>query len=108
MQRRHRISKFDHLSGILKKISLNFAPKFGSDRIKLINNWNNIIGDEFAKYSYPYKITKAKVGDTLTIVVNNAPAASMISFTQNLLIEKINIYFGYKLIHSIKIIIKQV
>ena len=106
MQRSKKISRLDPLADILKRISGNFVAKFGNDRIKLINDWETIIGLEFAKCSYPYKIVKLNENNSLTIIVNNSSAATMISFTQGLLIEKINAYFGYKMIDKIRIIIK--
>jgi len=106
MQRRYSVSTLRPLDNILRNICNKFADKFGGDRIKLINDWNIIIGSEFAPFTYPIKLNFEDKKKLLTIGASNSSAATMLSLTQGLVVERVNSYFGFKLIDQIKIVIK--
>ena len=105
MQRSNKFSNLENISSILRGITSKFASKFGDERIKLINDWD-IVGLEYAKYSYPLKVIKYSDNMVLNICVTNSSVATMISFSSGVLIERINTYFGHKVIDKIKIIVK--
>ncbi|MBK67035.1 MAG: hypothetical protein CMP22_02760 [Rickettsiales bacterium] len=77
---------------------------------QLIQNWSSIIGAEKAKLATPINISFAKskrVNETKTeatlVILVNSANATVLQHEQNLWIEKINLFFGYRAVGSIKI-----
>lgn len=103
MQRSSRHSTLKPLSGIIKYITGPLGKRFGAERVKIIFEWELIIGSEIAKFTTPCKIVATREKKILIIISNNSSAAAMLSFTQNLITEKVNSYFGYQVIDGIKI-----
>ena len=103
MQRSSRPSTLKPLSGIVRFITNGLGQKFGSERVKIIFEWELIIGAEIARFTSPHKIISENGKRVLIIFSSNASAAAMLSFTQNIITEKINGYFGYSVIDGIKI-----
>jgi hypothetical protein len=103
MQRRYKISTLRPISGIVKYLANSFSDQFGLERVKIVFEWESIIGLEISKFTSPNKIITQDNKKILLITATNSPAAAMLSFTQNLITSKINEYFGYKVIDSIKI-----
>lgn len=75
---------------------------------KLISEWGSIAGAEIASKAVPVEIkyskdSRDKNKAILHIAVNSADSLD-ISYQKNLLIERLNIFFGYPAIKDIKII----
>lgn len=74
---------------------------------EIIVNWQKIVGAKFCTKTTPLKITTSKQGgkniNILHIRAENSSASMEISYQQELIIERIAIYIGYKAIHKIKI-----
>ena len=73
----------------------------------LLTNWKHIIGEELARYSLPQKLTFRKDERTdgcLTIAVLSGAFAMEIRQNEPRILDKINIYFGYKAVSKLKII----
>ena len=84
------------VKGILKKNGYNYS--------EIIAKWNMLVGKDIASCSYPKSI-KMKKGDsngTLILAIKRGDEIN-IEYSKSEIINKINSYFGYKLINEIKI-----
>lgn len=100
------------LSSFLPKITEQTLGKKGLLHAKLLTNWKEIIGHDRARYCQPSAIdfkpaAKEKggkfIGAKLTIASTSA-FAPMLEMERDLLRERINRYFGYNAIHSLRIV----
>ena len=84
------------VKGILKKNGYNYS--------EIITKWNVLVGKEISKYAYPKSI-KMKKGDSNGILVLSIKRGDEINveYSKNEIINKINSYFGYKLVNEIKV-----
>ncbi|MBI04952.1 MAG: hypothetical protein CMI96_03940 [Pelagibacteraceae bacterium] len=99
------------LNESLKKINKNYAMKYGKLEYLILLKWSEIVGSFFAQHSEPEKIIriKEKLNEFEETIYNNflyvnvSPAAALeFEHFKDKIIEKINGYFGYKVITSIK------
>ena len=84
------------IKGILKKNGYNYS--------EMISKWSLLVGEDISKKSYPKSI-KMKKGDTngtLIVAVKRGDEID-IEYSKKKIIDKINSYFGYKLINEIKL-----
>ena len=84
------------IRGILKKNGYNYS--------EIISKWNILVGDEISKCSYPksIKMTRGNSKTTLEIGVERGNEI-IIEYSKKEIINKINSYFGYKLINEIRL-----
>ena len=84
------------LKGILKKNGYNYS--------EIISKWNMLVGKDIAQYAYPKSI-KMKKRDSHGILVLAIKRGDEINveYSKKNIIDKINSYFGYRLISEIKI-----
>ena len=84
------------LRGILRKHGYNYS--------EIISKWNILVGDEISKCSFPksMKMTKGSSSTTLEIGVERGNEI-IIEYSKKEIINKINSYFGYKLINEIRL-----
>lgn len=97
----------DGLSPIIKKL---LGGK-GLVQIELLAEWKNIIGEEMASYTILQKIDykKGSRSDGVALIaVSDGAFALEVSQQKNTIIEKINVYFGYKAVADIRVIINDV
>ena len=96
----------------VKKINKNFTSKFGKLEFIIHSNWPNIVGSYFTDYSQPNQITRVRdfendLGETVYkgyLNVSVAPAAALeFQHFKDIIIEKINSYFGYKAVMDLRI-----
>jgi len=82
------------LKGILKKNGYNYS--------EIISKWNILVGDEIASMSFPKSI-KMRYGDKNGILILGIKRGDEINieYSKKNIIDKINSYFGYKLINEI-------
>ena len=81
---------------ILKKNGYNYS--------EIINKWSKFVGKEISSFSYTKSI-KMKKGDTngtLIIAVKRGNEINL-EYSKKKIIDKINSYFGYKLIDSVRL-----
>ena len=85
------------IRGILKRNGYNYS--------EIISKWNILVGDEISKCSYPksMKMAKGDSGTTLVIGVERGNEI-IIEYSKKEIINKINSYFGYKLINEIRLL----
>jgi len=84
------------LKGILKKNGYNYSA--------IISKWNVLVGKDISDCAYPKSI-KMKKGDsngTLVLAIKRGDEIN-IEYSKREIIDKINSYFGYKLINEIKL-----
>jgi hypothetical protein len=70
-----------------------------------LDNWRYIVGDELFKVCYPksFKSSNKLSGSILIIMVKRGHEVDM-EYSKNLIIEKINKFFGYNVVEKIKLI----
>ena len=84
------------LKGILKKNGYNYS--------EIISKWNILVGKDISDCAYPKSI-KMKKGDsngTLVLAIKRGDEIN-IEYSKREIIDKINSYFGYKLIDEVKL-----
>ena len=84
------------IKGILKKNGYNYS--------EIISKWNILVGKDISDCAYPKSI-KMKKGDsngTLVLAIKRGDEIN-IEYSKREIIDKINSYFGYKLINEIKL-----
>ena len=88
----------DTLPKNVKKI-LN---KKGYAYSEILNRWNYLVGNKISKVSYPktFKPSGKNKPGTLLVSVQRGNEID-IEFSKNNIIEKINSYFGYKILNNI-------
>jgi hypothetical protein len=73
---------------------------------EMLINWHRIVGEEIAEATLPRSIFSAREKgrqiNILYININNAAYGLKIAYQQEIIIEKIAIYFGYKAVHKIR------
>ena len=87
---------------ILKKCEKGYISKI---EIRLFLNWNTIVGEEIYKLTKPKKLLFLDNTNTgiLYVTVNSGGAAINIQYIIPIIIEKISMFFGFKVVSKIKI-----
>ena len=82
--------------GILKKNGYNYS--------EIISKWNFLVGKDVANCCYPksIKMSQGKENGTLILSVQRGNEIT-IEYSKKEIINKINSYFGYKLINEIRL-----
>ena len=84
------------VKGILKKNGYNYS--------EIINKWSMLVGKDIANCSYPksIKMTKGDTNGTLILAVKRGDEIN-VEYSKKEIINKINSYFGYKLINEVRL-----
>lgn len=73
---------------------------------EIIINWSKIVGPKFSDKTSPLKISSVKERNKLINILyvqaDNSSIALELSFHQQILIERIAVYLGFKIIHNIR------
>ena len=82
--------------GILKKNGYNYS--------EIISKWNMLVGKDISNFSYPQSI-KMKKGNSNGMLVLGIKRGDeiQIEYAKQEIMDKINSYFGYKLIDEVKL-----
>ena len=82
--------------GILRKNGYNYS--------EIISKWNLLVGKDISSCSYPksIKMNKGNSNGLLVLAIKRGDEIK-IEYSKNEIINKINSYFGYKLISDIKL-----
>ena len=97
----------------VKKINRKFTTKFGQIEFIIHSNWEKIVGEYFAEFSEPKHISgvphyQNDIGETIYknyLNVSVSPAAALeLQHLKDVIIEKINSYYGYKAIIDLRIV----
>lgn len=81
--------------------------KKGFVEIDILTDWDKIVGAELAAYAFPQSIDfkrGEKTGGTLLVAVPSGAFAVELQHREKAVISKINTYFGYNAVASMKII----
>lgn len=73
---------------------------------KIITHWSQVVGDQMAQMALPEKITFPKgkrIEGTLHLHVTSS-GALLLHYAQDLLLEQINTFFGYKALSKLRMI----
>lgn len=94
------------LSESIGQIVRNSIGKGNKVISEIIINWHKIVGPEISESSTPTNIysTKEK-GQQINILYVNVTSSAIalkISYSQEVIAEKIAVYFGYKAVHKIR------
>ena len=83
------------IKGILKKNGYNYS--------EIISKWNLLVGKDISNYCYPksIKMTRGDKSGTLILSVERGNEIN-VEYSKKEIINKINSYFGYKLINEIR------
>ena len=84
------------IKGILKKNGYNYS--------EIISKWNMLVGKNISSCSYPksIKMTKGDGNGTLILAVKRGDEIT-VEYSKKEIINKINSYFGYRLINEIRL-----
>ena len=84
------------VKGILKKNGYNYS--------EIISKWSTLLGKDISNCCYPksIKMKKGNLNGTLILQVKRGDEIQ-IEYSKKEIIDKINSYFGYKLIDEIKL-----
>lgn len=94
------------LSKTMQPITKSIFGKKGFIEIDILANWDKIVGDELAQFSAPEKINfpkGEKNNGVLHLQVQSGAFALEIQHREKFILDKINAYFGYNAVSSIKI-----
>ena len=82
----------------------NILKKNGYNYSEILSKWNILVGNNISKYSYPksIKMSKGEENGTLVLMIKRGNEID-IEYSKQDIINKINAYFGYKLISEIKL-----
>ncbi|QJC27389.1 hypothetical protein ANPL_01400 [Anaplasma platys] len=73
--------------------------------VKIFLNWRAIVGDSVADIAFPKRVIfTGNSSGTLYLRVNSGGHATFLQYAVPCIIEKLSVYFGFKVINSIKII----
>ena len=84
------------LKGILRKNGYNYS--------EIVSKWSALVGKNISSQSFPrsIKVKKGNSNGTLILNINRGNEVEM-EYSKNNIINKINSYFGYKLVSEIKL-----
>ena len=71
--------------------------------VKLFLNWRVIVGNHIADIARPEKVVFTDNTGVLYLHVKNGGHAMFLQYAAPGIIEKISVYFGFRVIHSIKV-----
>jgi hypothetical protein len=95
----------DNLDLILRRVLNKQHPLLA----EIMINWNKIVGSAVSAKTHPLKITygfdKGRKVNILHIQTENSSIALEISFQQEIILERIAIYLGFKAIHTLRIMV---
>lgn len=94
-----------NLRSVLNKLTTPISQQQGFVRASILLDWHLIVGDRFANFCQPEKITfplERRTGGRLTLKTSSAFALEL-SHLEPLIVERINRYFGYKAVDKLMI-----
>lgn len=82
----------------IQKLMRPFALKNGFSDVRVLTNWQQIVGAETARYVRPLKLTNK----VLHLATADSNWAMQLSYQSPVLIEQINRYFGFQAVAKIQ------
>ncbi len=91
----------DTLPTKIKKI----INKKGTIYPEILDNWKHFVGNDLFKFSFPIKYKNSnKINNSTPEIMIKRGKEIDIEYSKNKIIDKINAYFGYKVLEKIKIV----
>ena len=90
----------------LMHVIKGFGKKYGFANVDIIENWKEIAGDDLSLKITPVKISfpfGERKNGVLWVKIKNASLSSVIQYQFPMVVDKVNTYFGYNAITSVKI-----
>jgi len=94
-------------SRALNELAKKLIGKKGFTEIDILLNWEDIIGQELASEITPMKINfkrGEKTNGILQLATKSGAYALEVEHRKNIIIEKVNSYFGYRAVCNIRIV----
>ncbi|RYE06056.1 MAG: DUF721 domain-containing protein [Rickettsiaceae bacterium] len=95
----------DDVNNLVRKILIRKDPLLA----EIMLSWPKIVGIRFSDSSTPLKISKSREKslkiNVLYVRVSNSVLSMEMSFQQDIIIERMAIYLGFKAIDKLKLII---
>ena len=95
------------LDGLINQVLTKLYNKQGPIIADLIINWSKIVGNEFVNNTSPSRIRsqvyKGKKINILYVNVKDSSKAIEISYSENLILERMAVFLCKRVIHRIKI-----
>nr|WP_253308181.1 DUF721 domain-containing protein [Rickettsia endosymbiont of Ceutorhynchus assimilis] len=95
----------DNLDLILRRVLNKQHPLLA----EIVINWHKIVGSAVNAKARPLKITsgmhKGQKTNILHVQIENSAVHPEIAFQQEIILERIAIYLGFKVIHSLRIMV---
>lgn len=102
-----RTKDLQSLSMTILPFAQSILGKNGFVETDIISNWSEIVGDKLAQFSFPQKIDfprNKKNNGCLHLTVPSGAFAVEIQHREKYILDKINTYFGYNAVSSLRII----
>lgn len=103
----HTATGLTNVSKVIMPVAKQLLGNHGFFMVDLLSNWSAIVGHNLAAYALPTKLSfpqNTRLNGCLTITVMAGAYAMEIKQQERLLLDKINVYFGYEAITKLKII----
>jgi hypothetical protein len=101
------LNEFTSIEVALKKANEKLLGDFSKTLSQLTLNWNEIVGPQLSQITFPVKIRQSKDTEEnkniLEVRVKEQNYLE-VQYKKHILVEKINLYFGFSLVKVIKII----
>ena len=95
------------LSQVIGSFAYKVVGKKAFAEADVICNWKGIVGDDIASYSKPVKIDFKKgerIGGILIVETLGGAFALELQLKTKFLLDKVNTYFGYEAVKSLRIL----
>ena len=94
------------IKAIVNRVISPIAKKKGLIHGRIILEWEKIVGPHYASYCAPMKVSFRQGYRTYGVLHMkvNPSHALLVSHSQDLIIEKVNTFFGYKAVNSLKLL----
>lgn len=94
------------IKGIVNRVMNPIAKKQGIIHGKIVLDWEKIIGQDYARFAKPIKVTfptGRRNGGVLHLKVSPAHAL-IVQHSRDLVVEKINSFFGYRALCDVRLL----
>jgi hypothetical protein len=94
------------LADIAARLGGTALRRHGFAQDKLVTQWEQLVGPQFAGVSLPVKLSfppNQKRGGTLTVRIEG-PLATQFQHIQDVVLERINAFFGYKAVERLRLV----
>jgi hypothetical protein len=94
------------LDALARKLALPALRRHGFAQDALVSRWEQIVGERFAEVSLPVKLgfpPENRTGGTLTVQIEG-PLATQFHHAEDLVIERVNQFFGYAAVARLRLI----